>query len=123
MFNSHVGRTALASLAVVMLGSACEAGRGSPATSSVQVSLTDTPIEDADSVVVSVSGVAFKPEDRRQRSSRVFPALHRPVAVPKRQDGDPAAGHADESGRYQWLRLIIDTQPGRQGFVHRDQRT
>ena len=62
MFNIRLGRTVLASLAVVFLVSACGGDGGSSATSSVQVSLTDTPIEDADNVVVSVSGVAFKPD-------------------------------------------------------------
>ena len=112
MFNSRVGRTALASLAVVMLASACGGDGGSSATSSVQVSLTDTPIEDADSVVVSVSGVAFKPEGSAPEVVENF--APRSIDLLQYQNGRTAILLQDtpmQAGRYQWLRLIIDTQP------------
>jgi len=112
MFNSRVGRTALASLAVVLLVSACGGGSDSPATSSVQVSLTDTPIEDADNVVVSVSGVAFKPEGSAPEVVENF--APRSIDLLQYQNGRTAVLLQDtpmQAGRYQWLRLIIDTQP------------
>ena len=112
MFNIRLGRTVLASLAVVMLASACGGGSDSPATSSVQVSLTDTPIEDADNVVVSVSGVAFKPEGSAPEVVENF--APRSIDLLQYQNGRTAILLQDtpmQAGRYQWLRLIIDTQP------------
>jgi hypothetical protein len=95
-----------------MLVSACGGGSGSPATSSVQVSLTDTPIEDADNVVVSVSGVAFKPEGSAPEVVESF--APRSIDLLQYQNGRTAILLQDtpmQAGRYQWLRLIIDTQP------------
>ncbi|MBK6452315.1 MAG: DUF4382 domain-containing protein [Proteobacteria bacterium] len=112
MFNIRLRRTVLASLAVVMLASACGGDGGSSATSSVQVSLTDTPIEDADSVVVSVSGVAFKPEGSAPEVVENF--APRSIDLLQYQNGRTAILLQDtpmQAGRYQWLRLIIDTQP------------
>ncbi len=112
MFNIRMGRTVLASLAVVMLASACGGDGGSSATSSVQVSLTDTPIEDANSVVVSVSGVAFKPEGSGPEVVESF--APRSIDLLQYQNGRTAILLQDtpmQAGRYQWLRLIIDTQP------------
>ena len=112
MSNIRLGRTVLASLAVGMLVSACGGGSGSPATSSVQVSLTDTPIEDADNVVVSVSGVAFKPEGSAPEVVESFSP--RSIDLLQYQNGRTAILLQDtpmKAGRYQWLRLIIDAQP------------
>ena len=112
MFNIRMGRTVLASLAVVMLASACGGDGGSSAMSSVQVSLTDTPIEDADNVVVSVSGVAFKPEGSAPEVVESF--APRSIDLLQYQNGRTAILLQDtpmQAGRYQWLRLIIDTQP------------
>ena len=112
MFNIRMGRTVLASLAVVMLASACGGDGGSSAMSSVQVSLTDTPIEDADNVVVSVSGVAFKPEGSAPEVIESF--TPRSIDLLQYQNGRTAILLQDtpmQAGRYQWLRLIIDTQP------------
>jgi hypothetical protein len=80
--------------------------------SSVQVSLTDTPIEDADNVVVSVSGVAFKPEGSAPEVIESF--TPRSIDLLQYQNGRTAILLQDtpmQAGRYQWLRLIIDTQP------------
>ena len=112
MFNIRLRRTVLASLAVVMLASACGGDGGSSAMSSVQVSLTDTPIEDADNVVVSVSGVAFKPEGSAPEVVESF--APRSIDLLQYQNGRTAILLQDtpmQAGRYQWLRLIIDTQP------------
>jgi hypothetical protein len=112
MSNIRLGRTTLAALAVGMLASACGGGSGSPATSSVQVSLTDTPVEDADNVVVSVSGVAFKPEGSAPEVVESF--APRSIDLLQYQNGRTAILLQDtpmRAGRYQWLRLIIDTQP------------
>lgn len=112
MFNSRAGRKVLASVAVVLLVSACGGDGGSSATSSVQVSLTDTPIEDADNVVVSVSGVAFKPEGSAPEVVQNF--APRSIDLLQYQNGRTAILLQDtpmKAGRYQWLRLIIDTQP------------
>jgi Domain of unknown function (DUF4382) len=112
MFNIRLERKVLGALAVGMLVSACGGGSGSPAMSSVQVSLTDTPVDDADNVVVSVSGVAFKPEGSAPEVVQNF--APRSIDLLQYQNGRTAILLQDtpmKAGRYQWLRLIIDTQP------------
>jgi hypothetical protein len=101
----------LASLAAAVVASACGGG-GSSGMSSVQVSLTDTPVDGADQVVVSVSGMAFKPQGSGPEVVEDF--TPRSIDLLQYQNGRTAILLQDtpmNAGRYQWLRLIIDAQP------------
>jgi len=112
MFDTHMGRAALASLVMATLVSACGGGGSSPGAGSVTVSLTDTPVDNADQVVVSVTGIAFKPEGSAPEVVESF--TPRPIDLLQYQNGNTAILLHDtpmKAGRYQWLRLIIDAQP------------
>lgn len=101
----------IASLAAAALISACGGG-GSPATGSVDVSLTDMPVDNADQVVISVSGVAFKPAGSGPELVEDF--TPRSIDLLQFQNGQTAILLQDtpmDAGRYQWLRLIVDTEP------------
>jgi len=105
------GRTLIASLAATLLVSACGGG-SSPSSGRVTVSLTDMPVDHADQVVVSVSGVAFKPEGSAPELVEDFSP--RSIDLLQYQNGQTAIllqNTPMEAGRYQWLRLIIDTEP------------
>jgi hypothetical protein len=111
MLISAIGRKLIASLAAATLVSACGGG-GSPATGSVDVGLTDMPVDNADQVVISVSGVAFKPAGSGPELVEDF--TPRSIDLMQYQNGQTAILLQDtlmNAGRYQWLRLIIDTEP------------
>lgn len=104
-------RPRLTALAVAALVSACGGG-SSPATGRVSVSLTDMPVDHAEQVVIAVSGVAFKPEGSAPEQAVDFSP--RSIDLLQYQNGQTAVLLHDtpmETGRYQWLRLIIDTEP------------
>jgi hypothetical protein len=101
----------IASLAAAAVISACGGG-GSPAAGRVDVSLTDMPVDNADQVVISVSGVAFKPAGSAPELVEDF--TPRSIDLLQYQNGQTAILLQDtpmDAGRYQWLRLIIDTEP------------
>jgi len=106
-----MGTIVLASLAAAVVVSACGGG-SSPGMSNVQVSLTDTPVDGADQVVVSVSGMAFKPDGSAPEV--VIDFTSRSIDLLQYQNGRTAIllqNTPMNAGRYQWLRLIIDAQP------------
>lgn len=101
----------IASLAAAALVSACGGG-SSPATGRLTVSLTDAPVDNADQVVISVSGVAFKPGGSAPELVEDF--TPRSIDLLQYQNGQTAILLQDtpmDPGRYQWLRLIINTEP------------
>jgi hypothetical protein len=105
------GRILIASLAAAALVNACGGG-GSPSTGSVDVGLTDMPVDNADQVVISVSGVAFKPAGSGPELVEDF--TPRSIDLLQFQNGQTAILLQDtpmNAGRYQWLRLIVDTEP------------
>jgi hypothetical protein len=105
------GRTRIVALAAAVLVSACGGGSSS-GSGRVTVSLTDMPVDHADQVVISVSGVAFKPEG--SPPERVADFAARSIDLLQYQNGQTAVLLQNTpmgAGRYQWLRLIIDTEP------------
>ncbi len=111
MLIPEKGRTRVVALAAAVLVSACGGGSSSD-TGRVTVSLTDMPVDHADQVVISVSGVAFKPEG--SPPERVADFAARSIDLLQYQNGQTAVLLQDTpmgAGRYQWLRLIIDTEP------------
>jgi hypothetical protein len=110
MSISHRHRKSPAIFAIAMLASACGGG-GSPAGGTVDVSLTDMPVDHADQVVLSVSGVAFKPQGSAPEVVENF--TPRAIDLLQYQNGETAILIQDlpmEPERYQWLRLILDTE-------------
>ena len=103
--------TLLIALAAAALLGACSGG-GSPQGGRVTVGLTDMPIDHADQVVISVSGVAFKPEGSAPEVVEDF--TPRSIDLMQYQNGQTAIllhNMPMPAGRYQWLRLIVDTMP------------
>lgn len=108
------GGPLVAALAAAALASACGGGGdgSSSATGRVSVSLTDMPVDHAEQVVIAVSGVAFKPEG--SRPEEVVDFSPRAIDLLQYQNGETAVllqNTPMEAGRYQWLRLIVDTEP------------
>ena len=106
------GSSFLTALAVLALASACGGGGDSPTSGRVSVSLTDMPVDHADQVVIAVSGVAFKPEG--SGPEQVLDFSPRSIDLLQYQNGKTAVllqNTPMEAGRYQWLRLIVDTAP------------
>jgi hypothetical protein len=104
----------IAALAAAALVSGCGGGDGgsSQSTGRVSVSLTDMPVDHADQVVIAVSGVAFKPEG--SGPEQVVDFSPRAIDLLQYQNGETAVllqNTLMEAGRYQWLRLIVDTEP------------
>lgn len=106
-----MGRALMIALAAVALVSAC-GDSGDPAGGRVTVGLTDMPVDDAEQVVISVTGVAFKPEGSGPEFVADF--TPRSIDLLQYQNGQTAIllqNMPMEAGRYQWLRLILETEP------------
>lgn len=98
--------------ATAALSSACGGGGSGPSDGRVSVSLTDMPVDHAEQVVVSVTGVAFKPEGSGPEVVADF--TPRSIDLLQYQNGVTAVllqNMPMEAGRYQWLRLIVETEP------------
>lgn len=112
-------RASITSLAAVALTSACGGGGGAAAGGRVTVSLTDMPVDNAEQVVISVAGVAFKPEG--SGPEMVVDFEPRSIDLLQYQNGQTVVLLQDtpmDAGRYQWLRLIVNTQPNvRDSFI------
>ncbi|MCU0759550.1 MAG: DUF4382 domain-containing protein [Steroidobacteraceae bacterium] len=105
-----------AGVALAML-SACgggdSGGSGSAGlASSVSVSITDAPVEDAQGIFIKITGVAFKPEGSAPELVKDF--APRTLNLLEYQQGRTAVlldKVPFEPGRYQWIRLIIESEP------------
>jgi hypothetical protein len=109
MFNRKRHPIAMA-LALSCLA-ACGGG-GSSGDGRVTVSITDAPVDVAQEVWVKVTGVAFKPEGGAPEIVQNF--TPRTLNLLQYQQGDAAVLLDDvpfTAGRYQWLRLIIESEP------------
>ena len=97
-------------LAATLLIAAC--GDGSAAAGGrVTVSLTDMPVDDAEEVVLSVTGIAFKPAGSGPEVVADF--TPRSINLLQYQNGQTVVLLQNvpmEAGRYQWIRLMVDTQ-------------
>ena len=101
----------MAVLTLLAVVSACGDG-SAPSGGRVTVSLTDMPVDNADQVVITVKGVAFKPEGSGPEMVADF--APRAIDLLQYQNGRTAVLLRDlpmEAGRYQWLRLIVDAEP------------
>ncbi len=78
----------------------------------VTVNITDAPVDVAQEVWVKITGVAFKPEGGAPEIVQTF--APRTLNLLQYQQGDVAVLLDDVSftaGGYQWLRLIIESEP------------
>jgi Domain of unknown function (DUF4382) len=90
-------------------------GSGSDGTGTLTLGVTDAPIDDATSVVVQFSGVAFKREGAAPEVVQSLVPTPRQIDLLEFQDGRAALlldGVTLPAGRYEWLRLIVDDAPG-----------
>jgi hypothetical protein len=109
MFNQKLHALPVAALAGLLAG--CGGG-GSGDSGRVTVSLTDAPVDVAQEIWVKVTGVAFKPEGSAPEVVQNFSS--RTLNLLEYQQGDVAVLLDDvpfAAGRYQWLRLIIESEP------------
>jgi hypothetical protein len=92
----------------------CSGGGGSSNDSGrMSLSVTDAPVDDASSVVVQFSGVAFKREGEAAEVVQNLSPSPRQLNLLEYQEGRAALlldGVTMPAGRYEWVRLIVDTQ-------------
>jgi len=106
--------TLLVSMILFLLAGCSGGGGGSPGeTGRMSLSVTDAPIDDASSVVVQFSGVAFKREGEAPEVVQNLSPSPRQLDLLGYQEGRAALlldGVTLPAGRYEWVRLIVDTQ-------------
>jgi hypothetical protein len=91
----------------------CSGGDGGSDTGRMSVSVTDAPVDDASSVVVQFGGVAFKREGEAPEVVQNLSPSPRQLNLLEYQEGRAALlldGVTLPAGRYEWVRLIVDTQ-------------
>jgi Domain of unknown function (DUF4382) len=101
-------------LTFAVLGLAACGGGGDGGTGKVNLSITDAPIDDAASVVVQFSGVAFKREGSAPEIVQNLSPATRQIDLLEFQEGRAAlllSGASLPAGKYEWVRLIVDSQP------------
>lgn len=107
-------RTGLAMLACAGVAACGGGGGGSeePATGHLRLSITDAPVDDAMSVVVQFSGVAFK---QQGSAPEIIESISpRQIDLLEYQEGRAALLLDDivlPAGSYEWIRLIVDNVP------------
>ena len=117
MRNTQFSTSLRASLGMALCTVAAACGGGSDGggdTGILSLSVTDAPVDEARSVVVQFSGVAFKREGSAPEVVEDLTPTPRQIDLLQFQDGRAAVlldGVILPAGRYQWLRLIVDNQP------------
>jgi len=89
-------------------------GGSSEGTGKLTLAVADSPVDDATSVVVQFSGVAFKHEGQAPEMVQDLTPTPRQLDLLQYQDGRAALlldGVTLPAGRYEWLRLIVDNVP------------
>jgi Domain of unknown function (DUF4382) len=95
---------------------ACSGGGGDGnETGRLSLAVTDAPVDDASSVVVQFSGVAFKRAGATAEVVQDLPASPRQLDLLQYQEGRAALlldGVTLPAGDYEWIRLIVDNETG-----------
>lgn len=99
-----------------MLGglAACGGGGDQGSTGELSLSITDAPVDNATSVVVQFSGVAFKRAGAAPEVVENLTPSPRQLDLLEYQEGRAALlldGVELPAGDYQWIRLIVDNEP------------
>lgn len=99
----------------MMLLSACSgSGGGGGETGRLSLGVTDAPVDEASSVVVQFSGVAFKRVGAAPEVVQNLTPSPRQLDLLQYQGGRAAVlldGVTLPAGDYQWIRLIVDNEP------------
>ena len=101
-------------MALCVTVAACGGGGGDGGTGVLSLSVTDAPVDEARSVVIQFSGVAFKREGAAPETVENLTPSPRQIDLLQFQQGQAAVlldGVTLPAGRYQWLRLIVDNEP------------
>lgn len=103
-------------IAMTVALSACSGGGGGGSeTGRLSLAVTDAPVDDASSVVVQFSGVAFKRAGAAAEVVKDLIPTPRQLDFLQYQDGRAALlldGVSLPAGDYEWVRLIVDNQSG-----------
>jgi hypothetical protein len=94
---------------------ACSGGDGGGKTGRLSLAVTDAPVDDASSVVVQFSGVAFKRAGAAPEVVQDLTASPRQLDLLQYQEGRAALlldGVTLPAGDYEWVRLIVDNETG-----------
>jgi hypothetical protein len=89
-------------------------GGGQNAQGELSLSITDAPVDDAMSIVVQFSGVAFKRQGSAAEIVETLTPSTRQLDLLEYQEGRAALlldGIALPAGDYEWVRLIVDNEP------------
>lgn len=110
-------RIALSAVTISMaLGlAACSGGGGGNETGRLSLAITDAPVDDASSVVVQFSGVAFKRAGAAQEVVQNLTPSPRQLDLLQYQGGRAVLlldGVTLTAGDYEWIRLIVDNETG-----------
>jgi hypothetical protein len=101
------------SMALVL--SACGGGGGGSETGRLSLAVTDAPVDDATSVVVQFSGVAFKRAGAASEVVQNLTPSPRQLDLLQYQGGHAALlldGVSLPAGDYEWIRLMVDNEVG-----------
>jgi hypothetical protein len=111
-------RTAISTIpaAFMLLGlAACGGGGNDAGNGRLDLAVTDAPVDDASSVVVQFSGVAFKREGAAAEIVQNLSPSPRQLDLLQYQGGRAALlldGVTLPAGNYEWVRLIVDNDSG-----------
>jgi hypothetical protein len=112
----HLLKTTMAGLMLATL-SACSGGGGDSGdqTGELSLSITDAPVDEAASVIVQFSGVAFKRAGAQAETVQNLTPATRQIDLLQYQEGRAVLlldGVTLPAGDYEWIRLIVDNEPG-----------
>lgn len=109
-------RISFSAVAISMaLGLAACGGGGGNETGRLSLAITDAPVDDASSVVVQFSGVAFKRAGAAPEMVQNLTPSPRQLDLLQYQEGRAALlldGVTLPAGDYEWIRLIVDNETG-----------
>ena len=97
------------------LAACSSGGGGGNETGELSLAVTDAPVDDASSVVVQFSGVAFKRAGAAAEDVQNLTPSPRQLDLLQYQEGRAALlldGVTLPAGEYEWIRLIVDNETG-----------
>ena len=107
-------RWMIAGCALLCLAGCGGGGDGGSSTGTVKLSITDAPVDNATSVVIQFSGVAFKRAGSAPEVVQGLTPSPRQFDLMQYQEGRAALlldGVTLPAGDYEWVRLIVDNDP------------